>query len=118
MTRTLFDNVSIRSYRIPSWSLILIAAVAFVVVAVTGLLWLSVLILMTPILLVASGLQRLRHSQQPVPMKRKEPRNEKPARVQWPLIIEGDYVVVDEEPKPTRVPPTPPNDGKRLENAA
>ena len=117
MTHTLFDNVSFRSHRIPSWSLILIAAVALAVAALTGLLWLSVLILMAPILLVANGLQRLRHSQQPAPPKRREPHNERPARVSWPLIIEGDYVVVDEEPKPTRVPPAPPSAGKRPDNA-
>ena len=117
MTHTLFDNVSFKSHRVPSLYLILIAAVAFSVVAFTGLLWLSLLILMAPILLVASGMQRLRHFQQPAPPKRREPPNERPARVQWPLIIEGDYVVVDEEPKPTRAPPTPPNAGKRVDNA-
>ncbi len=114
MSHTLFDYVGFRSHRIPSWSLVLIAALAFAVVAFTGLLWLSLLILTAPVLLVANGLQRLRHSQQPAPPKRREPHNEKPARVQRPLIIEGDYVVVDEEPKPTRVPPTPPSAGNAI----
>ena len=117
MPHTPFDSVSFRSHWISLWSLIFIAIVAFAVAALTGLLWLSLLILLAPILLVASGLQRLRHCQQPAPPNRRRPHEERPARVQWPLIIEGDYVVVDEEPKPTPVPPTPPSARKRTDNA-
>ncbi len=108
-----FGHVHFKYNSLPSWALLLTAATALTVVAFAGVLWLGLLILITPILVVASGLSRLRRKQAPAPLRRTEFRRQWPNPVHRPLIIEGDYVVVGEGPKPTRDPPASPCADKR-----
>ena len=106
MTASAFDRIEVKVVRLPVWAAPLAAAVGIALVGLAGVLGFGLLLLLSPIMLVAAVAQffKRRRSREPADRSdRNWPRPQKPAQPAQPLVIEGEYEVVGNE-RTTPVP--------------
>lgn len=103
MTAATHDNFEIRIVVLPRWLLPLAAAAAVALVGLAGLFGFGLLLLVSPLILAAGVVQYLKAFrkpwEQPPPPKRTS--YEPPLRPTRSIVIDGDYVVLDEALRPT-----------------
>jgi hypothetical protein len=107
MTTAAMNRLEIKIIRLPVWVLPLAAAAAVALVALAGVLGFGLLLLMSPIILVAGAVHMLRGRRGTKPVERPWQRPKRDPRLSNPPVIEGEYEVIDERsPKPAPQPRT------------
>lgn len=102
MSASAMNRLEIKAVRLPSWAVPLGAAAGVAVIALAGFIGFGVLLLMSPIILAAGVVQLLRRPRalEPVqrawPERRHEPNVAKETRPVEPVVINGEYEVVEE----------------------
>lgn len=109
MTTAAVNGLQIKVVRLPTWALLVAGIAAVVLVAFAGLVGLGVLLVLSPIVLVAAIVHQLRVGSAAESVNGGWPRPNRP-RPTAPLIIEGEYEVID-EPREGHVPR--PDTGRR-----
>ncbi|MFM9939359.1 MAG: hypothetical protein ACKVP7_07675 [Hyphomicrobiaceae bacterium] len=100
MTASTFDRLEIKVVRLPVWAAPLAAAVGIALVGLVGVLGFGLLLLISPIVLVAGVARFFKHRPPTVPTDlsdRAWPGPQKPARPAQPIVIDGEYEVVVSE---------------------
>lgn len=102
MSAATHDNFEIRVVRIPQWLLPLAAATAVALVGLAGLFGFGLLLLASPLILAAGLVHSLKAFRKPAeqplrPSRRKS--SDRPTRPERPIVIDGDYVVLDDAPR-------------------
>lgn len=96
MTTTAFDRFEVKIFRIPVWALPIAAAAAVALIALAGVFSFGLLLLMSPIILVAGAIHHLKHRHRDRDEQPLWPTKDRPARPTGPLVIDGEYEVIDE----------------------
>ena len=99
----------IKVMRLPVWTLLVPITVAVVLLALAGIIGIGLLLLVSPIVLVAAAAHRLRGRRATEPTIRPRSRTDSQSRPRTPPVIEGEYQVIDERP----ARPVPPPDADK-----
>ena len=96
MTATISDRFEIKVVKLPTWIVPVIAAGAVALVALAGVIGFGVLLLMSPIILVAGAANLLKNRKSAATPEPLWPVKNRPARPASSQVIDGDYEVVDD----------------------
>ncbi len=111
MATTTHDRFEIKLIQLPGWAIPLAAAAGVAIVALAGVVGLGILLLMSPIILGVGAAQAIRNRRKSTPATpRPWPQRPQAAPPRAPIVIEGDYEVVDNNGR--RTEPKTSNDKK------
>jgi hypothetical protein len=92
------NRFEVKVVRLPAWAPLVVTAVGLVLLLLAGFIGLGLLLLLSPIMLVAAGLHRLRGRRATQPMRRAWTRPDGRPPPRPPPVIDGEYQVLDERP--------------------
>src|SRR5258705_11783570 len=90
------QRFEIKLTRIPTWILVVVVALAAIQAAVVGFVGATLLLLMSPLLLIAGAATQHNGGRQTVTPIRPSPNNGLRSRRSAPPIIDGEYQVIDD----------------------